>query len=72
MDTNAFNSCLQSERYLSEIDKDAKDAASIQLTGTPSFIIGKTSNDVISGQVVIGAQPLNVFEATIIKILNEK
>lgn len=72
IDTKTFHSCLQSDRHLAEIDKDTSNAKSLRLTGTPSFIIGKTSSDVISGQVVIGAQPLNVFEAAITKKLNEK
>ncbi len=72
IDTKTFHSCLQSDRHLAEIDKDTKNAASLRLTGTPSFIIGKTSSDVISGQVVIGAQPFKVFEAAITKKLNEK
>jgi protein-disulfide isomerase len=69
LDMPAFNSCLQSERHLANIDKEAKDAKSVRLTGTPSFIIGKTTSDIISGPVVIGAQPMNKFEAAIDKLL---
>ena len=69
LDMQAFGACLQSERHLKEIDQDAADAKSVSLTGTPSFIIGKTASDSISGQVVIGAQPLNVFDAAINKAM---
>jgi protein-disulfide isomerase len=69
LDMAAFNECLQSERYLDEIDQDAADAKSVSLTGTPSFIIGRTASDEINGQVVIGAQPLNVFDAAISKAM---
>ena len=69
LDIEAFNACLQSERYLAEIDQDAADAKSVSLTGTPSFVIGKTASDEINGQVVIGAQPLNVFDAAISKAM---
>jgi len=72
MDMTAFNECLQSDRYLAEIDKDAKDARAVSLTGTPSFIIGKTTSDVINGLVVIGAQPMNKFEAAINKALEQQ
>jgi protein-disulfide isomerase len=69
LDMQAFNSCLQSDRHLAEIDQDAKDARAVRLTGTPSFIIGKTASDEITGQVVIGAQPMNKFDAAIGKAL---
>lgn len=72
LDMAAFNSCLQSDRHLAEIDQDAKDAKSVRLTGTPSFIIGKTARDEITGQVVIGAQPLNAFDNAISKALEQK
>jgi protein-disulfide isomerase len=72
LDMEAFNACLQSDRHLAEIDQDAKDANAVRLTGTPSFIIGKSGGDEITGQVVIGAQPMNVFDAAINKALAQK
>ena len=68
----AFNECLQSDRYLAEIDQDAKDANAVRLTGTPSFIIGKSDSNEITGDVVIGAQPMNKFDAAITKALEQK
>lgn len=69
LDIPAFNACLQSKRHLDDIAKEGKDANAVRLTGTPSFIIGKTTSDVISGPVVIGAQPMNKFDAEIEKLL---
>jgi len=71
IDVEAFNACLASDRHFADIDQDAKDASKVRLTGTPSFIVGKTASDKITGQVVIGAQPLNVFRAAIRKALGE-
>jgi protein-disulfide isomerase len=71
LDMAAFNECLQSNRHLADIDQDAKDAKSVSLTGTPSFIIGKTASDEISGQVVVGAQPIRTFDVAIDKALAE-
>ncbi|HYQ71560.1 MAG TPA: thioredoxin domain-containing protein [Gammaproteobacteria bacterium] len=70
-DIEAFNVCLASDRHVADIEQDAKDAGAVRLTGTPSFIIGKTASDKITGAVVIGAQPLNVFTAAINKALGE-
>jgi protein-disulfide isomerase len=69
LDMSAFNSCMQSTRHMDAIEKEAKDANAVKLTGTPSFIIGKTTSDIIFGKVVVGAQPLNKFEAIIDKEL---
>jgi len=71
IDVEAFKGCLASDRHFNEIEQDTKDANSIRLTGTPSFVIGKTASDKIFGQVVIGAQPINVFTAAIQKALGE-
>ena len=72
LEMTAFNECLQSDRHLADIDKDAKDANAVRLTGTPSFIIGKSTSDVINGDVVIGAQPMNKFDAAIGKALEQQ
>jgi protein-disulfide isomerase len=71
LDMAAFNECLQSDRHLAEIDQDAKDAKSVRLTGTTSFIIGKTAEKQITGEIVIGAQPMNVFDAAINRTLQQ-
>jgi len=72
VDVEAFKACMASDRHLADIDQDAKDAGAVRLTGTPSFIIGKTASGKITGDVVVGAQPLNVFNAAIKKALGEE
>jgi len=69
LDAQAFNDCIDSERHLQRIDNHASIAASLRITGTPSFIIGKTTPDKLSGRVIIGAQSPAVFGAEIKKLL---
>ncbi len=57
LDSNAFAACLDSQRYLSKVKANANDAASIGLSGTPSFVI--------NGRILIGALPLSDFKAVI-------
>ena len=71
LDVESFKACIASDRHLAAIDQDAKDAGAVRLTGTPSFVVGKTASDKITGQVIIGAQPVNVFSAAIKKALDE-
>lgn len=52
-----FSACINSQQHLAVIDRNSRQANQAGLTGTPSFIIGKTTADVIKGIVVRGAQP---------------
>lgn len=55
LDTEQFNSCLDSQKYKSQVEADAQYAQSKGLSGTPSFLI--------NGVPLVGAQPLAAFEA---------
>lgn len=69
LDMPAFNTCLNSNRHLDAIKKDIADAGKAGISGTPSFVIGKTTNDIIKGDVVIGAQPISSLKVYIEKYL---
>lgn len=57
LDMQSFKTCLDSQRYLSEVEADAADAARVGLNGTPSFVI--------NGRVLVGALPLADFKAVV-------
>ncbi|TFH38098.1 MAG: DsbA family protein [Anaerolineales bacterium] len=57
LDLDSFSSCLEEERYKAEVDNDARYAAGLGVTGTPTFFI--------NGIPLIGAQPLEVFQQII-------
>jgi len=57
LDTAAFDECLDSGKYTSEVQKDSQDARAYGVTGTPAFFI--------NGQLVSGAQPFSVFQQVI-------
>lgn len=64
MDVNKFKSCLTSDKYKEELDKDMADADSAGISGTPGFIIGKSTSDgKIRGIKIAGAYPYEVFKA---------
>lgn len=58
-----FRSCLTSGKYREAIQKDMAEASSLNISGTPSFIIGRSTPDGVDGAVMVGAQPLEAFEA---------
>ena len=69
LDNKSFGDCLAGDRYLDRIDSNARLAASQHLTGTPSFVVGKSNGDRLDGRVIIGAQSPAVFGAEISKLL---
>jgi len=60
-----FMSCVDSEKHKAEIQADLAESTRLRITGTPTFVIGKSGNDVLEGVKVNGALPLAAFEAAI-------
>lgn len=70
LDGVALQACLDTDTYKAEVEKDLADAEKVGATGTPSFFIGKSSSDgIITGTPLIGAQPYNLFKAELDKQL---
>lgn len=68
---DTFNSCMAEGRHLKEIGVEAKYAQSLGITGTPTFILGKTAGDTVEGRVIVGAQPYAAFAAAIDEMLGK-
>ncbi|HUQ85683.1 MAG TPA: thioredoxin domain-containing protein [Candidatus Limnocylindrales bacterium] len=67
-----LQSCIDSDKYKSEVEKDIADAGVVGATGTPTFFIGKsTNNGTITGTKLVGAQPFSAFQALIEKELKK-
>lgn len=66
-DTDTFNSCLESGKYLDEVQNDLNDGVSYGVTGTPGFFIG---NEKIGYTMVSGAQPYASFEQLLDQLLS--
>ena len=62
-----FNACLDSGKYVNEINNDLTDGRNYEITGTPGFFIG---NEKIGFVKVNGAQPFEVFQGIIESQLN--
>ena len=62
MDVNAFRACVESEKYKTSIQTDVMEAMKIGATGTPTFVVGKSTADGVDGEVVLGAMPYPMFD----------
>jgi predicted DsbA family dithiol-disulfide isomerase len=70
LDIAAFGSCLNDKKYATAIQKDVADAGTLGISGTPSFVVGKTAKDQIDGVRIVGAVPYSVFDTAIKNQLN--
>jgi len=70
LNTGKFTTCLADPAQTDEVKKDIADGTAAGASGTPTFVIGKTtSNGEIDGDLVVGAQPYAAFQAIIDPLL---
>jgi protein-disulfide isomerase len=69
LDMNQFSACFAGERHKAAIDRDVADARAADVSGTPTFVLGKTTKGDFEGVRIIGAQPYAVFEQKIRELL---
>src|SRR5260370_2580374 len=72
LEMTAFRTCLSDKKYTDAIKKDTADAGTLGISGTPSFVIGKTDKSEIAGVRIVGAVPFAVFDSTIKDMLASK
>jgi len=62
LDSDNFNSCLDSTKSFDEINNDYEDGRNYGVTGTPAFFIGNDKDGYVT---VIGAKPYSEFKQII-------
>lgn len=62
MDTAAFRACVASDKHKTAVQSDVVEAMKIGASGTPTFVVGKSTAEGVDGEVVMGALPYQVFE----------
>jgi protein-disulfide isomerase len=75
LNREAFDECLDSGKYESEIRKNMAKGSKAGVTGTPAFYLGFTepgSSEVKVTKSIKGAQPFQAFELLIEQLLKEK
>ena len=72
LDQQALKSCLASKRYDEGIAQDIADAGKISVSGTPSFVIGRTTDNMVEGKLIVGAKPTEYFVNQINALLKQE
>ena len=65
LDMNRFRLCLDSGKYLAEIQGDIAEAGSAGIFATPTFVLGRASEGAMEGIRIVGAQPYAAFDRII-------
>ena len=71
VENNAFKTCLTAGRYDEGIKQDIKDADA-SIIGTPGFVIGRTTDNMVNGTLISGTRPFITFKKEIDKLLLQK
>jgi protein-disulfide isomerase len=70
LNINTFTSCLSNTAKADEVKKDIADGSVAGASGTPTFLVGKSTSDgKIDGDLLVGAQPFAAFQAVIDPLL---
>ena len=73
LDSAAFATCVDTEKYKTKVQKNLEDGVKAGVRGTPSFFVGKTRPDgTIQGVMITGARPTAAFRQEIDQLLQEK
>ena len=65
LEASAYQSCMDSNRYVEAIRASGAAARALGISGTPSFVIGRVDGDTVVGQKLVGAVPFATFETVI-------
>ena len=72
LDVAKLKACVGSDRFATVIQKGLDEAAQMQITGTPTFLVGTVDakgNIVSIKKAIVGAQPFEAFKATVDPLL---
>jgi len=65
LDMKQFDACIKGTQYDSAITRDLTEGAGFDVSGTPTFFVGKTTAQGFEGFRIVGAQPYAVFQQRI-------
>ena len=72
LDTKAFSACTALSKFDAEIQAELQEGTTIGVSGTPTFVIGRTNDTAIEGPMVVGALPYPQFDAKLKSLLPAK
>ena len=68
MDTKAFRTCVESQKYKEAVQTDVLEAMKIGAEATPTFVLGKSTPQGVEGELIEGTMPYAKFVQAIEKL----
>jgi protein-disulfide isomerase len=69
LEPKAFEACAASAKYDAEIQAETAEGTKLGVTGTPTFVMGKTTATAVEGPIMVGALPYAMFDARLKSLL---
>jgi protein-disulfide isomerase len=69
MNAPRFTACLDSDALDARIERGLSQGRALGVSGTPTFVLGRTEGSSVVGRVIVGAQPFEVFDDAITALL---
>lgn len=72
LDSKVFNSCLDSDKYVSKVQEDYSDGQTLGINSTPTFFISKSlKGTLINGEKQVGVPSYSDFKSKIDSLLRK-
>lgn len=68
LDMPPFQNCLASTKYDAVIQKHVDAATALGVSGTPTFVVGRTTREGVEGALLVGASPYASFDDELKKL----
>jgi protein-disulfide isomerase len=62
LDVSSFKTCVDTNKYKDSVQSDVMEAMKIGASGTPAFVVGKSTGDGVDGEMLVGALPYQMFD----------
>jgi protein-disulfide isomerase len=71
VDAARYDACVRNPATLAALQADQEEARAAGISGTPSFVVGRTAGGAVEGTVISGAQAYATFAARLDALLAE-
>lgn len=70
LEPKAFEACVASTKYDAEIQAEIVEGTRLGVSGTPTFVMGRTNPNAVEGPIMVGALPYALFDAKLKSLLS--
>ena len=69
LEAKPFEECAASTKFDAEIQAETREGTALGVSGTPTFVLGRTTATGVEGPVMVGALPYSLFDQKLKSLL---